>query len=309
MHSPTCIHERACPVCQTPHDRAKLFFENNIDSAKLSSFSFASRKTPEFMTHRLVQCPVCDLVYANQPPSEDELARAYHVADYDSAEEAGDAATAYMQAMQPTLLHLVPKHTALEIGTGTGVLLEQLNRAGFDEVMGVEPSVAAIAAAPEHRKAWIREGIFVEGDFKHGSLDLICCFMTMEHVRDPKVIADAALRILRPGGAFITITHNYRSLVNRVLGRRSPIIDIEHMQIFSDASIRHLFEGSGFGSVSVTAFANRYALGYWMRLSPLPKFIKLAFMRGFNWLGWSHWKLSINVGNTITVGYKPAATP
>ena len=309
MHSPTSLRERACPVCQTPHGRAKLFFENNIDSEKLSSFSFASRKIPEFMTHRLVQCPVCDLVYANQPPSEDELARAYHVADYDSAEEAGDAATAYMQAMQPTLLNLVPKHTALEIGTGTGVLLEQLNLAGFGDVIGVEPSVAAIAAAPEHRKAWIREGIFVESDFKPESLDLICCFMTMEHVRDPKVIADAALRILRPGGAFITITHNYRSLVNRVLGRRSPIIDIEHMQIFSNTSVRYLFEGSGFGEVSVTAFANRYALGYWMRLSPLPTFVKSVVTHCFNRFGWSRWKLRINVGNTITVGYKPAAAP
>jgi SAM-dependent methyltransferase len=309
MHSPASLNERGCPVCHTPHVKAKLFFKNNIDSEKLSSFSFASRKTPEFMTHRLVQCPVCDLVYANQPPSEDELARAYHVADYDSAEEAGDAAAAYMQAMKSTLLHLVPKHAALEIGTGTGVLLEQLSLAGFDDVMGVEPSVAAIAAAPEHRKAWIREGIFVESDFKPGSLDLICCFMTMEHVRDPKVIADAALRILRPGGVFITITHNYRSLVNRMLGRRSPIIDIEHMQIFSDKSIRYLFEASGFGAVSVNAFANRYALGYWMRLSPLPAFLKSAVMRCFNWLGWSRWRLRINVGNTITVGYKPAEAP
>lgn len=309
MHLPTSHLERACPVCQTPHDRAKLFFVNNIDTAKLSSFSFASRKTPEFMAHRLVQCPLCDLVYANQPPSEDELARAYHVADYNSAEEAGDAATAYMQAMQPTLHKLVPKHAALEIGTGTGVLLEELNRAGFDDVMGIEPSVAAIAVAPEHRKAWIREGIFVEGDFRPESLDLICCFMTMEHVRDPKIIADAALRILRSGGVFITVTHNYRSLVNRVLGRRSPIIDIEHMQIFSDASIRYLFEGSGFDRVSVTAFANRYALGYWMRLSPLPTSFKSVVMHCFKWLGWSHWKLRINVGNTITVGYKPPAAP
>lgn len=309
MQSQNCPQGRACPVCQTPHSQAKLFFENNIDSEKLSSFSFASRKTPEFMTHRLVQCPVCDLVYANQPPSEDELARAYHVADYDSAEEAGDAAAAYMLAMQPTLLHLAPKHSALEIGTGTGVLLERLKREGFDAVVGVEPSVAAIAAAPEHRKAWIREGIFVESDYQPESLDLICCFMTMEHVRDPKVIADAALRLLRPGGAFITVTHNYRSLVNRLLGGRSPIIDIEHMQIFSDASIRRLFEGSGFSAVSVTAFANRYALGYWLRLSPLPTVIKSAVMHCFNWLGWSRWKLRVNVGNTIAVGFKPVAAP
>lgn len=309
MQSVLSTDQRDCPVCKTPHEKAKLFFENNIDSGKLSSFSFASRKTPEFMTHRLVQCPVCDLVYANKPPSEDELARAYHVADYDSAEEASDAAIAYMQAMQPALLRMTQRLTALEIGTGTGVLLEHLHRAGFVKVVGVEPSHAAIAAAPEHRKAWIREGMFYERDFEPESLDLICCFMTMEHVLDPKIIANAALHLLRPGGAFITITHNYRSLVNRVLGRRSPIIDIEHMQIFSEPSIRHLFELTGFEAVSVTAFANRYDLGYWMRLSPLPGPIKSLVMRLFSWFGWSRSKLGINVGNTITVGLKPASAP
>ena len=29
------------------------------------------------------RCPTCDLAYADQPPSEDEVAHAYHVADYD----------------------------------------------------------------------------------------------------------------------------------------------------------------------------------------------------------------------------------
>ena len=297
---------RVCPVCQAGAEQATLFFENNIDPEKLSSFSFASRKTPEFMTHRLVQCAVCDLVYANQPPSEDELSRAYHVADYDSADEAHDAATAYMKAMQPALRSIEHKQCAMEIGTGTGVLLESLRDAGFVDVIGVEPSTAAIAAAPSHRQAWIRKGMFDELDFEAGSLDLICCFMTMEHVRDPKVVADAAFRLLRPGGAFITVTHNYRSVVNRALGRRSPIIDIEHMQLFSDKSIRHLFQTTGFKSVTVKAFTNTYALSYWMRLSPIPGRFKTMTMRFTQWLGGERWKLSVNVGNTMAVGVKPA---
>ncbi|MBC7621519.1 MAG: class I SAM-dependent methyltransferase [Candidatus Saccharibacteria bacterium] len=301
----SAIH-RVCPVCQAGSERATLFFENNIDPEKLSSFSFSSRKTPEFMAHRLVQCLVCDLVYANQPPSEEELSHAYHVADYDSADEAHDAATAYMLAMQPALRSIAHKQRALEIGTGTGVLLELLRGAGFPEVIGVEPSTAAIAAAPSHRQAWIREGMFDERDFHPASLDLICCFMTMEHVRDPKVVADAAFRLLRPGGAFITVTHNYRSLVNRALGMHSPIIDIEHMQLFSDKSIRYLFETTGFVSVTAKAFTNTYALSYWMRLAPILGRVKALAVRFTKSVGWDRLKLSVNVGNTMAVGIKPA---
>ncbi len=300
---------RSCPVCHAGLEKAKLFAEKNIDPAKLSGFSFASRKTPEFMNHRLVQCTSCDLVYANQPPAEDELAHAYHVADYDSSEEANDAAAAYIRAIRPTLNALVRRQRVLEIGTGTGIFLEYLSREGFTDLVGVEPSSAAIAAAPIHRQAWIREGMFEEKDFAPESFDLICCFMTMEHVRDPNIIASAVLRLLRPGGAFVTVTHDYRGVVNRLLGKRSPIIDIEHLQLFSERSIRHLFDAVGFTQVEVKGFVNTYSMIYWTRLSPLPGRVKATALRLLDALGWGKAKLSVNVGNSMTVGVKPHAAP
>ena len=72
---------RACPICADPAKNAFLFVERNIDPTKLSDFSFASRKEPEFMSHRLVKCKTCDLVYAPEPPKDGELAKAYHVAE------------------------------------------------------------------------------------------------------------------------------------------------------------------------------------------------------------------------------------
>ena len=297
---------RSCPVCHTGFDKAKLFIEQNIDSAKLSGFSFSSRKEPEYMCHRLVQCPVCDLVYADQPPAEDELAHAYHVADYDSSEEANDAAASYIRAIRPTLTALAVHQSALEIGTGTGIFLECLSHEGYTKLVGVEPSSAAIAAAPEYRRAWIREGMFDEKDFAPESFDLICCFMTMEHVRDPGIIAHSALRLLRPGGACVTVTHDYRSPVNRLLGKRSPIIDIEHMQLFSKRSVRHLFENAGYADVTVKAFVNTYSLRYWMRLAPLPRGFKSTITNLMALIGLDSVKLGVNVGNLITTGFKHA---
>jgi hypothetical protein len=118
---------RPCPVCHSHVDKAALFYEENIDPARLSSFSFSSRKEPEYMCHRLMQCAVCDLVYADQPPDERELAHAYHTADYDSSEEANDAAAAYIRAIRPALVALAERRSALEIGTGTGAFLDHLS--------------------------------------------------------------------------------------------------------------------------------------------------------------------------------------
>ena len=140
---------RYCPVCNTSSETASLFLERNIDPEKLSNFSFASRKEPEFMCHQLLQCMTCDLVYVDQPPLDSDLANAYHVAEYDSAEEALDAATAYIKAIQPILDALKQHKDVLEIGVGTGIFLGQLASKGFTGLIGIEPSVAAIAAAPE----------------------------------------------------------------------------------------------------------------------------------------------------------------
>ena len=295
---------RPCPICKTSAETAMLFLKKNMNEHLMSGFSYASRKEPEYMCHQLVRCGICDLVYASSPPEKEELAQAYHVADYDSSDEADDAAQAYIKAIQPILAKLKNKNNVLEIGTGTGVFLELLKKQGFTTLVGVEPSAAAIAAAPTHRHEWLRKGVFEESDFEPASFDLICCFMTMEHVQDPMVTALSASRLLSPGGAFVTVTHNYASLVNRIMGKRSPIIDIEHMQLFSRISICELFARSGFVDISSKPFINRYPLSYWMRLSPLPKVVKQSLKQAITYIGIEKIKIGLNVGNTITAGFQ-----
>jgi SAM-dependent methyltransferase len=295
---------RPCPVCNTPAESASVFLEENIDPALFSGFSYASRKVPEYMCHRLVRCPTCELVYASNPPDQNHLAEAYHSADYESSEEADDAARTYISAMQPVIMTLKQKISVLEIGSGTGVLLELLKTEGFTHLVGIEPSSAAIANAPLHRREWLQAGIFEEAAFAPASFDLICCFMTLEHVYDPMETAMAALRLLKPGGAFVTVTHDYASWVNRLLGKKSPIIDIEHLQLFSKISITELFKHCGFVAISAKPFANRYSLNYWLRLAPLPRPIKHAFEYLDAHARIGKIKIAINVGNIIAAGFK-----
>jgi SAM-dependent methyltransferase len=295
---------RVCPVCGASDERSQLFAKENIDQEKISSLSFASRKPPELMSHRLVCCNDCDLVYAPTPPSVEELASAYHSADYDSSEEAMDAAKAYLTASLPVIQKLPQLGAALEIGTGTGIFLELLAKAGFQTLVGVEPSQAAIDAAPLATQAWIQHGIFEEKNFQPESFDFICCFMTLEHVQDPMELTQAVYRLLKKGGAFVSVTHDYRSFVNKALGMRSPIIDIEHMQLFSKKSAQEMFVRAGYQDVLAASFKNSYSLQYWLRLSPLPKGLKVFSEKVFSLLGLLKIHLSVNVGNTFTVGYK-----
>jgi len=247
---------------------------------------------------------MCDVVYANSPPPEHQLAEAYHQAGYDSAGEAEDAAVAYTRAIAPILSKLQRKETALEIGTGTGAFLLQLDKLGFSSVIGVEPSANAIDAAPSSCAHRIVEGMFNPDSFEQNSFDLVCCFMTMEHVSDPRFIMESVMKLLRPGGVFVTITHDYRSWVNRLMGKRSPIIDIEHLQIFSASAIKDLFLRTGYSDLYTASFKNTYSLKYWLRISPLPEFFRSVLQQPIINKLLSTAKLSFNVGNTISAGYK-----
>jgi SAM-dependent methyltransferase len=307
-HDSFAREQRNCPICRSSSIPTQPHFADSFREEEVTAASFASRKLPEYMSHAMVQCTGCDLVFVDQPPSQETLAENYHDADYDSSEEADHAADSYASAIRPVLKQLSGRmDDALEIGTGTAVFLARLQDAGFKNLVGVEPSVAAIEAALPERKAWIREGIFVEEDFAPESFDLITCFMTLEHVREPGDLVASALRLLRPGGAFVGVTHDYRSLVNRTLGVRSPIVDIEHMQLFSAASSRALLETQGYVGVEAHAFSNAYRPSYWMRLFPLPAGIKQGLINGVKGSPLDAFRIPFNVGNTMSWGFKPTS--
>ncbi|MGX7705841.1 class I SAM-dependent methyltransferase [Methylobacterium sp. Gmos1] len=299
------LQGRDCPVCGASERGAQAFLSASVDPARIGALSFASRKAPEYMSFRLVRCETCETVFAAEAPGADALARAYRDAGYDSAEEALYAARTYAQALAP---RLGPEHrrgTALEIGAGSGVFLQELLDLGFSEVVGIEPSHEAVAAAPAALRPHLQIGVFEPGAHRPGSLSLVCCFMTLEHVTDPRRLTQAAYDLLEPGGLIAFVTHDYRAPINRLLGRRSPIIDIEHMQLFCPASLRRLLGEAGFGEIGIGAIRNRYPLRYWLRLLPLPGPLKPAGLAALEALGLGQRSVGLNVGNLLSVARKP----
>jgi 2-polyprenyl-3-methyl-5-hydroxy-6-metoxy-1,4-benzoquinol methylase len=298
------MYQRNCPVCNSDTSHSKNFIDENIDRQKISTYTFSSRKEPEWMCYQLIKCLSCELVYAPRPPSVTELASAYHQADFDSSEEANDAAVVYIREIESVLKTLPEKKIALEIGCGSGIFLELLHRKGFEKLVGIEPSIAAIQTAPAWRQEWIKHGIFENIELNTESFDLVCCFMTLEHVQSPANLAQSAYQLLKKGGALVVVTHDYGSIINRVLGKHSPIIDIEHLQLFNKTSMKTMLQNGGYAKISVNKFINYYSLKYWLRLLPIPKIIKNVLYRIFLYSNLLKIRLGINVGNIISVGYK-----
>ena len=304
MPTLTNLQPRDCPVCGSSSQTGVPFLEGNIRADRVDAMSFASRKAPEYMSYALSRCPTCDAVYAREAPATSELGAAYHSAGFDSKAEALDAAETYERALRSRLAPMRDKRGVLEIGTGTGAFLQRLRELGFTGLVGVEPSRAAIDAADEDIRPSIREGLFRGADFEAASFSLIACFMTLEHVAEPAVILRDAHRLLKPGGLLACVVHDWRAWNNRLLGRRAPIIDIEHLQLFSRKSVDELCRRCGFVGIECRSFRNRYRWSYWNRMLPLPSPLKRASESFLAGSGLGGLRLSMNVGNLMVVAHK-----
>jgi SAM-dependent methyltransferase len=297
------LTERGCPTCGSTDD-SQVFAEQRLDLAALDEHAFSSRKRPEHMRLRLVGCGTCDLVYASPVPSPEALSRAYEAAAFDSAEEARYAARSYAEQLQDLLPTLPDRRGALDIGTGEGAFLGELLKLGFSEVAGVEPSSAPIAAADPEVAGLIEHGVFRPGIRPPDSLSLVTCFQTIEHVPDPAELVRDAAALLKPGGILALVCHDRRAPVNRALGLRSPIIDIEHMQLFSPRSVEELLRRAGLVGVGNRPIRNRYPVRYWARLTPLPERIGVVVNGALERSGIAGRPLTLPVGNLLAWGVR-----
>ena len=297
--------ERSCPMCQKT-EVARVVLESNYDPAKMTPHAFASRKLPEYMHSRMVKCADCGLVYGTPAVSIKTMQDAYATAAFDSSQESGFAADTYSKLIESQIRSLSEREAALDIGTGDGAFLQRLLRLKFRNVVGVEPSAAPIAAASSEIRPLIRHGIFRAEDFEPGRFDLITCFQVLEHVPDPVGLVRDCRSLLKRGGMFVAAVHNIYAVSARVLGDKSPIFDIEHLQLFSAKTVVDLLHRSGFDRSIAHSIWNRYPLSYWLRLFPLPPKMKEVALGAAAKSHLGAILVPFPAGNIAAFGWKPS---
>jgi len=109
-----------------------------------------------------------------------------------------------------------PKARVLDIGCGTGFLLEQLAERGFSGV-GIDLSPDSVEIAKERlAELGAADRLTAEVGSAYeppdGPFDLITITDVLEHLEDPRACLQAARERLAPGGVIVVSTPNRRSL-------------------------------------------------------------------------------------------------
>ena len=140
----------------------------------------------------------------------------------------------------------VPGGRALDIGCGNGRFLDRIRRHGWD-VVGVDTSPAAAAAARESFGITVHVGPVEEAPIEDRSLDFVHMSHVLEHLPQPVATLRRVASLLRPGGRLYVETPNVESLGFRWAGQYWFALDPpRHLWLFGPATLRRALAACGF---------------------------------------------------------------
>ncbi|HLY62076.1 MAG TPA: class I SAM-dependent methyltransferase [Terriglobia bacterium] len=291
----TMIHT-LCAICESDTSDDELYADRlGADAATYGRFS--ARRQPDRIHYRMVRCRKCGLIRSDPVLPEEELGRLYRGSAFTYEEESGFARLTYARYLKEAMPLFNGRARMLEIGCGNGFFLEKALELGFAEAHGVEPSREAVESAPPAVRNRIKNDLFQEGMFPPGWFSLICGFQVLDHLTRPNEVLRTCRAMLEPGGVALFINHDAAAWTNRILGERSPIIDIEHTYLYDKKTMARIFRKNGFEVLRVFSVRNEYPLAYWWKMAPIPGWLKAGLQPALKRSRFGRWVVSMKAGN------------
>ena len=136
------------------------------------------------------------------------------------------------------------KGTLLDIGAGSGWLVEHMNSLGWD-AQGLDFDPVAVRNARARGLKFHQGSIFNQG-FPEATFNAVTLCHSIEHFPDPVAVVRECLRIVRPGGQVVMATPNTDSLGHRIFGGSwFPLDSPRHLHLFNRQSMASMIARAG----------------------------------------------------------------
>ncbi|MFT7476827.1 MAG: SAM-dependent methyltransferase, partial [Gammaproteobacteria bacterium] len=243
-----------CPNCRATNARAVYAVDSiPIHSCVLLDSSEEARAFP-VGDMRWAYCPDCTFLFndAFEPALID------YSSDYEETQGFSRTFSTWLEGVATDLIarYDLTGKRIVEIGCGRGDFLELICRLGDNTGVGVDPSETAgrVDHAAGAGLSFLREHFGPQ----HRDLeaDAIVCRHTLEHIHDPRALLESVRAAIGDEGiVFFEVPDVGRQLDEGAFWD----IYYEHCSYFSEASLRHLFESSGFTVVRIEkVYAGQY---------------------------------------------------
>lgn len=294
----TLMINKNCPICNT-NKYSKVIYKSNLEN-NLHNINYSGRKKPDGLHYEMLRCKKCTLLYASQIYKNNITEKLYIESDFSYQSEINGLKKTYGNCLFEAEKLVSNKQNFIEIGCGNGFVLELAKESGWRNIMGVEPSLKSIENANPIIKNNIKNGIFDVDDYQKNFFDMVFVAMLIEHVPDINKFLNDIYKILKPGGIFITICHNERHFLSKLLKNKHPIINDEHNYVFSPDTLKELYKINQFKNVQTKNLKNYYPIEYWLKMMPL----KLDFINKYLLNNILKINIGIKAGNIYAIAIK-----
>jgi 2-polyprenyl-3-methyl-5-hydroxy-6-metoxy-1,4-benzoquinol methylase len=230
-----------CWVCAS--ESTTRWKPRNFDG-ELSPEHFRITDSTYGATLALRLCRDCGFIFADDPELPSLLEH------YERLEDRGYEQTQDTRALQMAwLLARIGKvrpnaRTLLDIGAGTGLLVAQASRLGYDAI-GIEPSHSLVEAALRDHGVKLLQGTFPHSQLGARTFDVITLIDVIEHVNAPVDLLRACASAQTANGIVVVVTPDVGSVAARLLGKRWWHFRIAHVGYFSARSLEAAARNAG----------------------------------------------------------------
>ena len=230
--------------CRACGEKGLEFVRASTIKGELESTHFAITDAAYGTTAAIYRCPACGLLQCAD--SSDVLAFYERLQD-PQYEDGRDLRSLQAEKLIEELLRGLGRESGtglrlLDVGAGSGILLEAAEKRGF-EAVGIEPSSWLVGVA-KGRGLSIHEGVLPHPALS-GVFDVVMLVDVIEHVTDPWSLLRAIRNHMQPGGIAIVVTPDVSSFFARVMGFRWWHFRIAHISYFNKKTLRAIAERAG----------------------------------------------------------------
>jgi 2-polyprenyl-3-methyl-5-hydroxy-6-metoxy-1,4-benzoquinol methylase len=268
-----------CPVC---------------DSDQLANYLSCVDYTVSKKEFQVQKCSQCGFIFTNPRPSEDAIGPYYESEDYisHSGTSKGLVNRLYhlvrnysIKSKRRLIARYSPGKKILDIGSGTGEFLNELDQKGYS-VIGLEPNEAARKQSISNYTLSILEPGKSQ-EFNEDSFDAVTMWHVLEHVHRLNEQVSEINRLLKTGGVAVIAVPNPSSADASIYKEVWAGYDVpRHLYHFTPSTIERLFDKHGFSMIKkkIMPFDSFYV----SLLSEKYKKSSLAFFRGmfFGKISW-----------------------
>lgn len=256
-----------CWVCS--NTEFTLYKESDVKDG-LTSKNFAITNFDYGKTGELIKCKHCGFIQCNDL---DQV-----VGFYEELEDQGyEDSRKERKLQEKRLIKFLGKWKKsgklLDIGAGSGIMVEAALEAGFDTV-GIEPSKWLQQQAVQ-RNLPVLQGVFPHPE-ANGLYDVITFVDVIEHVTDPGNLLSEIHKTLDNDGILVLVTPDVKSTAARIFGFKWWHYRIAHIGYFNRKNLSLLLNSRGYEIISMTRPSWYFTLKYLgiRFLSFFPKFLR-----------------------------------